>query len=73
MYIETANNLRELYGFPVGRAKEKVLGELEEHSIRFIRHSPFVVIASRASTGSLDCSPRGGKRDLSKCAMRKGY
>ena len=71
MYIETANNLRELYGFPVGRAKEKVLGELEEHSIRFIRHSPFVVIASRASTGSLDCSPRGGKPGFVKVRDEK--
>jgi len=61
MYIESKEELRKLYGFPKGRAKNKQLGSLEKHSIKFIQCSPFVAISTHALTGSIDCSPRGGK------------
>ncbi|MFT5069451.1 MSMEG_1061 family FMN-dependent PPOX-type flavoprotein [Candidatus Njordibacter sp. Uisw_039] len=61
MYIESEKQLREIYGIPKGRAKDKQLPSLEQHSINFIAHSPFVTISSRSKTGLVDCSPRGGK------------
>ena len=60
MYIETEEQLRNIYGFPKGRAKDKQLGALEKHSINFIEHSPFVTISTYAKSGLADCSPRGG-------------
>jgi PPOX class probable FMN-dependent enzyme len=61
MYIESEEQLREIYGYPKGRAIDKQLPSLEQHSINFIAHSPFVTISSRSKTGLVDCSPRGGK------------
>ncbi len=61
MYIESEEQLRNIYGFPKGRAKDKQLGALEKHSINFIEHSPFVAISSCGQSGLADCSPRGGK------------
>lgn len=60
MYLETEEQLRELYGFAKGRAKDKVLSKLERHSINFIQHSPFVLISTYSASGAVDCSPRGG-------------
>lgn len=60
MYIESEEQLRELYGFPMGRAKEKQLAALEKHSINFIESSPFITLSTYAKSGSVDCSPRGG-------------
>lgn len=60
MYIESEEALRQLYGFPKGRAKEKVLSELEKHSINFIGHSPLFTLSTYSKTGTVDCSPRGG-------------
>jgi len=61
MYIESAAQLRALYGHPKWLAKDKQLDALEGHSINFIAHSPLVIISSRSKTGSADCSPRGGE------------
>ncbi len=61
MHITSEEQLRELYGYPKGRAKNKQLPSLERHSINFIEHAPFVTIATRAKTGLVDCSPRGGE------------
>lgn len=60
MYIESEEQLRNMYGFAKGRAKDKQLGALEKHSVNFIEHSPFVVISTSAKSGLVDCSPRGG-------------
>ncbi|MGH1540325.1 MAG: pyridoxamine 5'-phosphate oxidase family protein [Arenicella sp.] len=60
MYIESEEQLRKLYGFPKGRAKEKQLDALEKHSINFIEHSPFLTISTQGQSGMVDCSPRGG-------------
>lgn len=60
MYIESEEQLRNIYGFAKGRAKDKQLGALEKHSVNFIEHSPFVAISTCALSGLVDCSPRGG-------------
>ncbi len=60
MNIETVEQLRELYGFPKGRAVDKQLSQLEKHSINFINHSPFVVISTFGNNGGVDVSPKGG-------------
>ncbi|WP_249344282.1 pyridoxamine 5'-phosphate oxidase family protein [Marinomonas sp. CT5] len=60
MYLESEEQLRELYGYPKGHAKDKQLTSLERHSSNFLAHSPFVTISTYAKSGSVDCSPRGG-------------
>lgn len=60
MYIKSEEQLRELYGHPKGRAKDKQLSALELHSTNFIARSPFVAISTHAQSGLVDCSPRGG-------------
>jgi PPOX class probable FMN-dependent enzyme len=60
MHIESEEQLREIYGYPKGRAKDKQLSALERHSINFIEHSPFITISTHAKSGLVDCSPRGG-------------
>jgi len=61
MIISNEKELRKLYGWPKGRAKTKVLTELEKHSNHFINCSPFLVISTFNSKGRSDVSPRGGK------------
>jgi PPOX class probable FMN-dependent enzyme len=61
MKITNTSQLREIYGFPSGRSKDKALKELELHSINFIGSSPFVVISTIDSKGKMDVSPRGGE------------
>lgn len=66
MYIESEKQLRSIYGHPKGRTVDKQLPCLEEHSINFISHSPFIVISTHAKAGSMDCSPRGGGPGFTK-------
>lgn len=61
MIIENENLLREMYGFPKGRATLKQLAALEKHSIGFIQRAPFVVLATVSKGYHLDNSPRGGQ------------
>lgn len=61
MKIETEDQLRALYGFPQGRAKDKQLPALEKHSRHFIQTSPFAVISTCNEQGEVDASPRGGQ------------
>ncbi|QUX92304.1 phosphohydrolase [Marinomonas sp. A3A] len=60
MYLDSEEQLREFYGYPKGRAKDKQLPSLERHSSNFLVHSPFVTISTYAKSGFVDCSPRGG-------------
>lgn len=60
MIIESTADLRCLYGVARGRARDKQLDRFETHSENFVRHSPFVVIATYDRRGRLDVSPRGG-------------
>ena len=61
MTITNEEELRKLYGWPKGRAKLKVLKQLEKHSKNFIVHSPFFVMSTYNQDGQTDASPRGGK------------
>lgn len=61
MTITNEEELRQLYGWPKGRAKIKVLKELEKHSKNFLAHSPFFVMSTYNKDGQTDASPRGGK------------
>ena len=58
--IETVEGLRKLYRAPSERAQRKQLDALDAHCRRFIASSPFVVLASSASSGA-DATPRGGE------------
>jgi len=66
MTISNEAQLRDIYSSPKGRAKDKVLTKLEAHSINFINHASFVVIATVNATGKMDASPRGGKAGFVK-------
>lgn len=57
--IESAEDLRSLYGEPSELALRKSLDRLDRHCRRFIELSPFVVLASAGADGRVDCSPRG--------------
>jgi len=61
MIIKSEEALRELYGWPKGRAKSKVLDRLEKHSKHFLSLSPFFVLGTYDQQGRSDTSPRGGK------------
>lgn len=71
MKITNTSQLREIYGFPSGRAKDKVLKELEPHSKYFISNSPFVVVSTIDSNGNMDASPRGGQAGFVKIANNR--
>ncbi len=60
MQIKTESQLRDLYGFPKGRSKDKVLSSLEKHAIYFISQSPFLMMSTCNKENKLDASPRGG-------------
>jgi PPOX class probable FMN-dependent enzyme len=66
MYIQSEKELRDVFGFAKGRAKDKLLTKLEKHSMAFIQLSPFFTLASYNSEGKADCSPRGGKTGFVK-------
>ncbi|MFT6922207.1 MAG: PPOX class probable FMN-dependent enzyme [Crocinitomicaceae bacterium] len=61
MTIKDASELRAIYGFPSGRAKDKVLTSLDKHAVHFIHTSPFLILSTTDSSGNLDASPRGGE------------
>ena len=60
MTVKNASQLREIYGFPSGRAKDKVMSALDKHAIHFIKTSPFLILSTAGSNGNMDASPRGG-------------
>jgi uncharacterized protein len=60
MNITTLDSLRALYGPAGERSVKKELTALDDHAIRFISLSPFVVLSSSAASGAMDASPRGG-------------
>ncbi|GAA4882449.1 pyridoxamine 5'-phosphate oxidase family protein [Flaviramulus aquimarinus] len=66
MKIKSESQLRELYGYPKGRAKDKVLNHLEKHAIHFIETSPFLVMSTSSHDGKQDASPRGGSSGFVK-------
>lgn len=58
--IESADDLRERYPEPSGRAVRKALDRLDGHGRRFVGLAPFLVLATSSTDGRADASPRGG-------------
>ena len=71
MIIKNKSQLREVYEFPKGRAKDKVLGSLDKHASHFINCSPFMVISTVDGHGKMDASPRGGEPGFVKISNSK--
>ena len=57
--IKTEEQLRAVIGIPSPMVKLKVMSELDEVTSDFIRHSPFIVLATADAEGNQDASPKG--------------
>ena len=55
-----ASDLKTIYPNPSPRVIAKARPELDAHAKKFIAMSPFCVLATSGSDGSVDASPRGG-------------
>ncbi len=55
-----ASDLAEIYPKPTPRVLAKARPEIDNHAKHFIAMSPFCVLATSGSDGSVDASPRGG-------------
>jgi PPOX class probable FMN-dependent enzyme len=55
-----AGDLSTIYPAPSPRVVAKARPEIDAHATKFIRLSPFCVLATSGSDGSVDASPRGG-------------
>lgn len=58
--IETVEQLTALYRQPSRGALDKQLDLITPGTAAFIDHSPFLVLATSGTDGSVDASPRGG-------------
>ena len=55
-----ASDLATIYPAPSPRVIAKARPEIDVHAKKFIAMSPFCVLATSGSDGSVDASPRGG-------------
>ena len=55
-----ASDLKTIYPNPTPRVIAKARPEIDTHAKKFIAMSPFCVLATSGSDGSVDASPRGG-------------
>jgi hypothetical protein len=55
-----ASDLASIYPKPTPRVLAKARPEIDTHAKHFITMSPFCVLATSGSDGSVDASPRGG-------------
>ena len=55
-----ASDLPTIYPKPTPRVIAKARPEVDAHAKKFIAMSPFCVLATSGSDGSVDASPRGG-------------
>lgn len=55
-----ASDLQTIYPAPSPRVIAKARPEIDAHATKFIAMSPFCVLATSGSDGSVDASPRGG-------------
>ena len=56
----TSADLATIYAKPTPRVLAKARPEVDIHARKFIEMSPFCVLATSGSDGSVDASPRGG-------------
>ena len=54
------DDLGAIYAAPTARVIAKQLARIDRHAAHFIGLSPFCVLATSGSDGSVDASPRGG-------------
>ena len=59
-FLDSPSELRRIYPPAKGRSVAKQIDHLDVHCKRFIKLSPFVVLATANAQGDLDSSPRGG-------------
>ena len=57
--ITTVEQLRAILGEPNAMTPKKLLSELDEMAIDFIRRSPFLVLGTADADGNQDASPKG--------------
>jgi PPOX class probable FMN-dependent enzyme len=57
----TPNRFADTFGYPQGRAVTKLKDHMTPYVQEFIRHAPFVIMATSDSDGHCDASPKGGK------------
>ena len=55
-----ASDLEKIYQKPTPRVVAKARPEIDTHAKKFIAMSPFCVLATSGTDGSVDASPRGG-------------
>src|SRR3954449_6646575 len=55
-----ASDLASIYPRPTARVIAKARPEIDVHAKKFIAMSPFCVLATSGTDGSVDASPRGG-------------
>jgi uncharacterized protein len=55
-----ASDLKNIYPTPTPRVIAKARPEIDAYAAKFITMSPFCVLATSGSDGSVDASPRGG-------------
>lgn len=60
MTVLAAFDLEKIYQKPSPRVLAKARPEIDAHARKFITMSPFCVLATSGSDGSVDASPRGG-------------
>ena len=57
--IESQDDLRAVVGTPHAMAVDKAISEIDEHCAAFIARSPFMLLATSATSGRCDVSPKG--------------
>jgi uncharacterized protein len=55
-----SSDLKTIYPKPTPRVIAKARAEIDRHARKFIEASPFCVLATSGTDGSVDASPRGG-------------
>src|ERR1700731_4838988 len=65
-----ASDLAAIYPKPTPRVIAKARPEIDVHAKNFIAMSPFCVLATSGSDGSVDASPRGGNPGFVRVAGR---
>ena len=64
MTDSAVSDLSTIYAAPSPRVIAKARPEIDVHARKFIGMSPFCVLATSGTDGSVDASPRGGKPGL---------
>jgi PPOX class probable FMN-dependent enzyme len=57
--VTSEDEIRAVIGHPPDHSLAKAVNVIDEHSRRFISHSPFVFVASASAGGMIDVSPKG--------------